>query len=344
MSLFYKAWQVKNLVPPAHPETPFVTVIVAAHNEDANLKSLIPILLNQNYPNYEVIISLDRCGDGSLSDLQKIKSEKLTYLDLKEVPTDWNPKKYAIKQAVDTAKGDWLLLTDADCRATKNWIKEMAQGMEDDSGFVLGLSPYQKKSGLLNHLIQYETFFTSLEFIQKAIFGNPYMGLGRNLAYRKSLFEKVNGFEGIQNVTGGDDDLLVQKMARVDRGSVVLSQNSWVESIPEEKWSSYFSQKTRHYSVGKYYPSWVKRSESLRWFFQILFWVLFALSIPINASIALLIFAFHYTIRIISINIVADRLEKRFNHLWLPFVDLVYSVVLPIISLRSLLVKNVKWN
>lgn len=344
MSLFYKAWQVKTLVPTAHPETPFVTVIVAAHNEEANLKALIPILLNQNYPKYEVIISLDRCGDGSLKDLQEIKSEKLTYLDLIETPTGWNPKKYAIKKAIELAKGDWLQLTDADCRPTKNWLKEMTQGMEDDSGFVLGLSPYQKKSGLLNHLIQYETFFTSLEFIHKAIAGNPYMGLGRNLAYRKSLFEKVNGFQDIQNLTGGDDDLLVQKMARVNRGSVVLSPNSQVESIPEEKWSAYFSQKTRHYSVGKYYPSWVKRSETLRWFFQILFWVLFALSIPINAPIALLIFAFHYTIRIISINIVADRLEKRFNHLWLPFVDLVYSVVLPIISLRSLLVKNVKWN
>lgn len=170
------------------------------------------------------------------------------------------------------------------------------------------------------------------------------MGLGRNMAYRKSLFEQSFGFDGIEYITGGDDDLLVQKMSNIAGCRVILSNHTSVESKVKNTWSSYMTQKTRHFSVGKYYPQRIKYAETFRWSMQILFWILFTASFPINPQVSLLIFASYYLIKIISINIVADRMEKRFNLLWLPFVDLVYSVILPIISIRSLLIKNIKWN
>ncbi|MEQ9231629.1 MAG: glycosyltransferase family 2 protein, partial [Cyclobacteriaceae bacterium] len=235
-----------------------------------------------------------------------------------------------------------ILLTDADCRPSKSWVSEMAKYMNRE--IVIGLSPYQEYTGFLNQLIQFETFQTALHFVSSAADGKPYMALGRNLAYKKSLFENVGGFGKMAGITGGDDDLLIQKMISSDNFTMAFSPASRVDSIPKTTWSGYWKQKTRHFSVGKFYPPKVKRAESFRWFLHTGMWLAFFPTFIANPFLATLILTFTFVIKAISINIVADRLEKRFNHLWLPFVDLVYAVLMPVIGLRSLLVKNIKWN
>ena len=319
-----------------------ISVIVCAHNEMENLKTLVPILLNQDYPDFEILITLDRSTDGSLEYLKTI--DRVTVLDFQDIPDQFNSKKYALSKALQAANGRWVLLTDADCRPSTTWISHMSHGMTSDKDVVLGISPYITCPGVLNQVIQYETFLTALEFCSKAIEGKPYMGIGRNLAYRKESFEAVGGFLGVQAVTGGDDDLLVQRMANAKNVSVILSDQSHADSIPKKDWRSFLKQKTRHYSVGKYYAIKATKRESFRWSIQFAFWILFVAGLTIAPTLSLGIWAVSFVIRLISFNIVADQLAKRFNPQWVPFVDFVYAVFLPLVSLRSLLVKNVKWN
>lgn len=340
--ILFKSLVISRYESIGNPQTPSVSVIVCARNELDNLKKLIPILKDQDYEHFDIWIILDRCTDRSKEFLKKM--ENLNVVEIHDVPEGWNPKKWALQNGISSSQNEWLLLTDADCRPTKSWISEMSAGMRSDRSLVLGVSPFDTHPGFLNQFIQYETFLTSLEFVSQTLKDRTYMGLGRNMAYRKSVFESVNGFSGIEHVTGGDDDLLVQRMAKHQQASVILSKESLVETYAKTSWSTYLNQKTRHYSVGKYYDSKVKRRESIRWSVQFLFWPLVILNLVLNPLLGASIFVLSYFVRIISINIVANRLEKRFNHLWLPFVDLVYAVLLPLISLRSLVIKNIKWN
>ncbi len=89
--------------------------------------------------------------------------------------------------------------------------------------------------------------------LQRAKLGRPYMGVGRNLCYRKNIFIKNNGFDSFVSVTGGDDDLFVQAHARSSNTKLHLSENSLTYSEPKTTWKGYFRQKKRHLSVGKHY-------------------------------------------------------------------------------------------
>ena len=170
------------------------------------------------------------------------------------------------------------------------------------------------------------------------------MGLGRNMAFRKEEFYRVNGFDGIKSIIGGTDDLLVQRMVQDSKVVLTLDSHTHVESIPKSSWRDYLNQKTRHYSVASFYPRGVMFEEGVRWLLHVMFWVFFTISVIYDPVLALVMLGMAFAVRIISINIVADRLGKRFNHLYLPLVDLLYSIFLPLVGLRSRLVKNIKWT
>jgi cellulose synthase/poly-beta-1,6-N-acetylglucosamine synthase-like glycosyltransferase len=339
-----KAWRIYTYHCDAPGQHPTISVIVCAHDEEENLQELLSCLLVQTYPLCEIIIVLDRCTDGSAEVVRSYASEKLKFITIDTCPQDTNPKKNALTIGIRHATSEWILLTDADCRPAKKWIAEMARGMTADKEVVIGISQYQKKKGLLNLLIQYETFTTALHFMSSAIMGKAYMGVGRNLAYRKSAFEGVDGFEKIKNILGGDDDLQVQRMVNTSNVGVVLTKESHVESIPKTDWKGYIRQKTRHFGVNKYYSLSAKKRESLRWSVHVAMWVLLGWSIVYNWILTLVILVLTFLIKAISINIVSDRLEKRFNLYWLPFVDVGYVVIFPLLSLRSFLVKRITWK
>jgi biofilm PGA synthesis N-glycosyltransferase PgaC len=344
IDVYRKARRVAHWEIPTNGIFPKISVVVCAHNEADNLRELAPLLKNQDYPNLEVIVVLDRCTDGSSQVLKGFEGVQFSVLSLANTSAHFHPKKFGISQAIEWAQCEWALLTDADCRPGLQWVSEMANGMQPNKDVVIGLSPYKKEKGLLNVLIQYETFTTALHFVSAALNGKTYMGLGRNLAYRKSTFLEKQGFGPEANRMGGDDDLLVQQLATPTNVSLILTKDSFVDSIPESTWSSYIRQKTRHFSVSGAYNKASKRSETWRWSIHLLMWLLFPLSLFVNWQLTVVIFVGSFLMKAISINIVAGSLEKRFNHLWIPFVDLAYVVFLPLISLRSLLVKRITWK
>ncbi|NBP71584.1 MAG: glycosyltransferase, partial [Cytophagia bacterium] len=202
--------------------------MVCAHDELENLQVLVPLLLQQAYPNFEVIVVDDRSNDATLDWLlneTKIHPG-LRMVHVDHTPDHINGKKYALTLGIRAAKHDWIVLTDADCRpASPDWLKGLSEGIGENTEIILGYSPYQKKEGWLNRFIRFESLITALQYLGFALLKKPYMGVGRNMAYRKSLFMNNKGFTNMLSYTGGDDDLFVNKHAKGSNTSVVMGEH-----------------------------------------------------------------------------------------------------------------------
>lgn len=155
---------------------------------------------------------------------------------------------------IKSAKYEIMLLTDADCiPASEFWIESMQSCYRDQTEIVLGYSPYFKKKGLLNKLIRWDTYHTALQYMSYALAGMPYMGVGRNLSYKKAVFMRNKGFSSHHQIPGGDDDLFINMAANKKNTSINIDQASFVLTKPARSWSQWIRQKSRHTSTGRYY-------------------------------------------------------------------------------------------
>src|SRR5690348_1484644 len=183
---FYKS--KKKSQSQQHP----VSVIVCARDEDENLARNLPGVLVQSYPStYEVVVVNDNSVDDSKYILQELKKtfKSLNVVELTQEAKLIAGKKYPLSIGIREAKHEVLLLTDADCvPASEYWVEKMQGAYDDDTEIVLGYGAYHKKSGAMNKIIRFETFHTALQYLSYALAGMPYMGVGRNLSYKKDLF------------------------------------------------------------------------------------------------------------------------------------------------------------
>lgn len=254
-----------------------VTVLVAAHNEFQNLKVLIPKLFEQDYPKFDVMIVNDRSTDRTKRLLEEMMEiyPKLRSVTVKYTPNHVTSKKFALTLGIKVAKNDVILLTDADCIPNSDqWIRKMtAPVREEGKTFAIGFSGYQKESGMLNRWIQFETILTALFYFSFGLWKAPFMGIGRNLSYRKSFFMDVKAFKGIWHLEGGDDDLFVNQYATGSNTAMVIDPSAMTLSIPKSNWSDYLIQKKRHLHAGKFYRGEDKRKIGLFSLSHALFWL-----------------------------------------------------------------------
>ncbi|HYF68181.1 MAG TPA: glycosyltransferase [Ohtaekwangia sp.] len=327
-----------------------VSVIVCAHDEEDNLRELIPLLLRQDYPNFEVVIIDDRSNDNTFDFLldEAKKDHRLRMVHVNRTPPHVNSKKYSLTLGIKAAKYEWLLLTDADCRPeSEKWISSMSNGFAEDKTFVLGFSPYVRTGGFLNLFIRFESLITAVLYMAFGLLKNPYMGVGRNLAYRKSFFLAEKGFNQFMKVTGGDDDLFVNQHATGKNTEVIMGKDSVMYSIPEKSWRSFFRQKLRHLSVGKFYKF---KHRFLLGTFMLTWLIAWALGIYLSISsgiyyyyftgaIALRLMLFFFTLRTGFRN-----LEQKFEWWTIPFLDFLYMIYYLTTGLFTLGAKKVRWK
>ncbi|RIV19507.1 glycosyltransferase [Fibrisoma montanum] len=233
--------------------------MVCARNELRNLTDLLPLLDSQTYPTFEVLVMDDRSTDGTQHFLENEISH-LSRVRFIRIDKDYDhvtPKKYAVTIALKKALHPIVLLTDADCRpAGSDWLAGMVgQLNKPGADIVLGFSPYEHRPGLLNLLIRIETLFTAVQYVSLALAGRPYMGVGRNLMYRRQLFFDNRGFYSHMNVLGGDDDLFINEVATGRNTAVSLDPATFTWSQPKETWADWRMQKRRHLNVGKHYKT-----------------------------------------------------------------------------------------
>jgi cellulose synthase/poly-beta-1,6-N-acetylglucosamine synthase-like glycosyltransferase len=236
-----------------------VSVIVCARDEDENLARNLPGLLVQSYPTTHEIIVVN---DNSLDDTKYILAElKRTFKGLQVIELEQEAKliagkKYPLSIGIKEAKHEVLLLTDADCiPASEHWLSRMQNAFTAGIEVALGYGAYNKAPGFLNKAIRFETFHTALQYFGYALAGQPYMGVGRNLAYRRELFLRNKGFSSINHIPSGDDDLFINQVASKHNTTVVLDPDAFTLSAPKTTWREWRRQKARHYSTGKFYKA-----------------------------------------------------------------------------------------
>lgn len=330
---------------------PPVSIVICARNELNNLKTLLPQLLKQSYPSFEIIIVNDRSNDGSkkwLIDYTKHHAESaINIIDLKEKPKDWNGKKFALTTGIKAASHEWILLTDADCLPkTKNWIAEMANLTSKENELILGTSFYTRKKSFLNAFIQYETFQTAIQYLSSATYGSAYMGVGRNMMYSKDLFINSSQYLDTHEITGGDDDLFVSEVANKNNTQICISAEGQTISIPPEKFSDWFSQKIRHLGVSRHYNLKTKLISGLfhtSW----LFYYMLIITSLLNQNL-FLITLIAISLRTIAIFYIFGQLWKKLNgqtpyHLIL-LMDLIYPFYIWLMGPIAMLFKKVKWR
>ena len=322
-------------------QLPAVSVIVCAHNEYDNLQDYLSILLEQDYPCYEVIVVDDSSEDGSDLLLERWSRQygNLYHTFVPRGARVLSNKKLALTIGIKAAHYDYLLLTDADCRPeSKHWIREMMKGFANQqTEVVLGFSPYFEKKGLLNHIIGYDTLFNGLQYMGMARAGKPYMGVGRNLAYKRETFFSVGGFKGLLGNRAGDDDLFVNRIANAANTVVVNNPNSIVWSVPKTTWREWFHQKRRHLSVSPQYRTRSKIQVTLEPLSRGIFYASLLISAIVGnielISIALALFLLRLLVQLIIINVSARRLNMRGYSLGL----IAYDIILPLITLYMML-------
>ncbi|MBB5397651.1 glycosyltransferase [Mucilaginibacter sp. AK015] len=331
------------------PPTVPVSVIISARNEARNLTENLPYILQQNYPDYEVVVINDCSTDDSDMILLEIKQEfpHLKIVTITEHERYKTGKKFALTLGIKAAKNEHLLFTDADCKpATLNWITLMAAGFTGSTQIVLGYSPYTRTGNFLNPFIRFETVKTAISYLSAALNGDAYMGIGRNLAYTKSLFFKAKGFASHMHVISGDDDLFVNQNATPGNTSIQIHPDTFTYTDAKTTLAGWFRQKKRHMGVGKLYKNSHRRMLSFDAVSGFLFYVLFILCLVFKFEPFLIIgvFVFRWILQLLVYSKVFKKLDNG-DLVWaLPFFDMIYYIYLNVFGLIGTFIKTTRWK
>lgn len=305
-----------------------ISVIVCAKNEEENIKNFFPLLASQNYPDYEIVLIDDASSDTTRDLFEEYEKQ---YSNVKVVKVDnneafWGNKKYALTLGIKASKHDYLLFTDADCYpSSKNWITNMSSQFTLHKTIVLGYGAYEKvKNSFLNKIIRFETLLTATQYFAWAKIGKPYMGVGRNLAYKKDEFFKVRGFIDHMKVRSGDDDLFINQAANKTNTTICYTPDSFTYSKPKTNYSSWFKQKRRHVSTAKHYKGFDRFQLGLFFLSQFLFLTLAVLLLAFQHQwiIVLALIAFRYLSTWISLGYAAGKLNEKDVMYWYPFIEI----------------------
>ncbi len=344
-----------------------VSVIICSRNNRAFLEKNLPAILGQDHPNFEVVVVNDGSTDGTIDFLDNLARDNnalnVVHLDIDE--RFHRGKKFAQTIGIKAAKNEQLIFTDADCLpASDQWLKETARHFTPGKSIILGVGNYVRKASLTNWIIQLETFHSLLLYINLARMKMPYMGVGRNLAYRRSLFFEVKGFASHQHLLSGDDDLFVNETATGSNVAISLNPEAFTISEPKKGLGAWMKQKKRHFSTGKLYKPKHRFVLGLYSFSLFLFYALgiFLLVTEINQLLLLpelpTTFAAWPTLLLATVGIILIRLivqgivlhknMKTFDYskyFWVyPLFDIGILLIQIFIGIRGYYSKPQRWN
>ncbi len=326
-----------------------VSVIICARNQAHHLVKNLPEILEQDYPDFEVVVVND-CSSDDTEDV--LRDFGLQYPQLKVVVVPQHDrfrrnKKFALTMGIKAAQHEHLLFTDADCRpASKKWIKEMQSGFNEPTELVLGYSVYPKQAGLLNVLLRYETFVSALNYLSFALKGKAYMGVGHNMSYLKSVFFKGKGFAEHMHIPFGDDQLFVKQHANKSNTRIEIRPTAQVMAPLYTGFGSFFKQQIRQMQVANAYKPAAQFKLSLQAASAILFYGLL-ITLLILGFDWRIILAF-YLLRLVvqfAINFkIFKRLSLKELKWWFPILDLIHYIYILVLGIAFLFNTKTQWK
>lgn len=326
-----------------------VSIIVCARDEYYNLKENLPLLLNQEYSKFEVVV-VNHGSEDETHFLLRDLSEQHKNLKIVNVPQDLNfftGKKFPLSIGIKSASYELLLFTDADCMPRSNqWLRRMAANFTEGTEIVLGYGAYRKSKSLLNLLIRFDTVRIAMNYLGLARTGMPYMGVGRNMAYRKSLFYRQNGFISHYHIQSGDDDLFINKAATGKNVRIEVQPDAHTISLPKTTLNHWLRQKRRHLLTGGMYKKTHKLVLGIFALTQVLFWA---------SAIFLLVCWYQpyfvmglFILRLLSQLIITGKVMKKLSEtgflLLVPFFELFLMLISPVLYVANMMNKPVKWR
>jgi len=335
---------------PTTDEQPPVSIVIAARNESDNLYQFLPKILNQKYPKFEVLVVNHQSIDDSYNVLNALKlqyPQRLKVVEIERSKHLGTGKKFPLSLGIKAASYEHLVLTDADCEPKSDqWLALMMAKFTPGKELVLGYAPYRKEKGVLNKIIRFDTAMIGINYFSFALAKLPYMGVGRNIAYTKSLFNSVHGFKSHYSIISGDDDLFVQEVAKKKNYAIQILPSTHCISKTKDTWSKWQVQKARHYTTTVQYQVIKKGLLGIYPLSLILAWI----------SFVILLFNFEYRILSSGIFIVvmlikwwiqgvclAKLRSKQFVALF-PLLDIFYALLMPIMYYTSEKASKAKWK
>jgi len=339
----------KKIIKPKSDNSDPVSIIICSRNELKNLRQFLPEILNQDYPQYQVVVVNDCSWDESSRYLEEMEDAhfNLKVITINEQEKYQHGKKFALTLGIKGAAFDRLIFTDADCcPASNQWLKQMSSTLSIDKEIVVGYGAYKKNSGFLNKWIRFDTAQNGLLYISRALKGKAYMGVGRNLGYVRSLFFKNKGFASHNHLLSGDDDLFVNETATKNNVGVCLSNESITISIPKETLKDWLLQKRRHMSSGKYYKSSDKNLIGMYYFSHTFFLLLIITSMVLKLNWVI-------SVAMLSTRLIAQitvywtgfrKLGEKDLIIFLPVFDLIAAIIYPLLAITNPFIKIRVWK
>lgn len=323
-------------------ELPPLSVVICARNESENLRRNLPAILKQDYPDFEVIVINDGSTDESEDLLSELEEEypNLYHSFTPDSARYISRKKLALTLGIKASKYDWLVFTEADCTPVSDkWLRRIARNFTPSTDIVLGYSGYERGKGWLHKRVSFDSLFTSLRYLGFALAGKPYMGIGRNLAYRKELFFKVKGFSTHLNMQRGEDDLFINQIANENNTRVETSPDSVIRMQPVERYKDWKEEKVSYMATARFYKGSQRWLPGLETATRLLFYVACLSGIVFGilsfhwlaAGLALLLWIVRYSAQAYVINKTANEMgDNRSYYFTLP----VFDIIRPLQSLK----------
>lgn len=358
IQLFYQLFFMFRLTPKSvlkqktNEKVP-LSIVICAKNEGYNLKKNIPQILNQKYPNFQVIVVNDCSEDDTDIVLAELK-ESYPQLYYTSIPIDHkfsHGKKLAITIGIKAAKTEHIVFIDADCTpASDNWLSEIASKYTAGKQLIIGYGRYAKYSGLLNVYIRYETMWNAIQYMGFAKALRPFMGVGRNISYTKTLYNQSSKYRNNLSIASGDDDMFVSEMGTKANTAICFLPDGQTISEPQTTIGGWMNQKSRHLSTATHYSAQVKCFLIAETITRQIFWLLalilfiFGENNEILIATASLTFARILTIYL-AIGLSAKRLGERHLWLWALPMDIVMPWMQALAWYRNIISKkNNTWK
>ena len=310
-----------------------VSIIICAKNEADNLRNFLPGVLEQDYsPGYEVIVVND-CSEDDTSIVLESLQKQYPHLKVSTIIKDLkftHSKKLAQVIGIKAASNEILLFTDADCQPeSADWLAGMTSHFDDKTDFVLGYGGYLHEEGLLNKYIRYDSMVIAMQYLGMALKNCPYMGVGRNLAYRRSTFFRTKGFSSHSNLMSGDDDLFVNENANGKNTKIEFGPGTHTRSVPASDFQSWIKQKKRHLTTGKFYKTGDKIRLIVEPASRVVFYLsmIYALCMLIYWPYVVALFGILFIVKTTILFLVS----KKLNEQKLLFYSIIFDIFSPLI-------------
>jgi glycosyltransferase involved in cell wall biosynthesis len=327
-----------------------ISVIVCAKNEEENVVNFIPLLAEQNYPDFEIVLIDDASGDNTLEIFEQFEKQypNVRLVKVENNEAFWGNKKYALTLGIKAAKKEYLLFTDADCYPTsKDWITAMSSQFTMQKTIVLGYGKYEKvANSFLNKIIRFENVLNTIQYFSWAKMGFPYMGVGRNMAYKKDEFFNVNGFIEHMQIRTGDDELFINQAANSKNTTIAYIPESFSISKPKTTFSEFFNQKRRQIATANYFKSVDQLRLGIFYGSQLLFLLVAVLLLAFQFEwiIVLSLFLGRYIVAWTVVGFSAGKLQENDIKFWFPVVEIVLIFTQANAYFTNLFSKPIHWK